>query len=139
MTTTHEDFGRAIHSKGPSDRNFGFVFTAVFLVLSLLPLRHHQPVRWWALIVSALLLAVTIFCPAVLHGTNRLWTRLGVLMGRIVSPIVMSLLFYLVFTPFAAILHWRGKDPLRLKFDPDSETYWIPRDPAGLSDMRNQF
>lgn len=139
MSTTHEDFGRAIRSKGPSDRNFGFVFTAVFLILGLAPLRHHQPVRGWLLIGSAVLLAATILRPGVLHGPNRLWTRCGVLLGRVVSPVVTSLLFYLVFTPVAVVLHWRGKDLLRLKFEPQSKTYWIPRDPGALADMRNQF
>jgi hypothetical protein len=139
MNTTHEDFGAKTVRRGPSDRNFGFVFTAAFLLFGLVPLRHGRPVRAWCLAVSGAFLLVTIVRPSLLHTANRLWVKLGLLLGRIVNPIVTGLLFYLVFTPAAMIMRWAGKDPMRLRMDKDAKTYWQPREGQDLSDMTNQF
>jgi hypothetical protein len=137
---THEDFGRTVHGRGPSDRNFGLVFTAAFLFFGLWPLRHGRPVRMWCLALSGAILIVTLLRPSLLHGANWIWTRLGLLLGKVVNPIVSGLLFYLVFTPAAAVMRWMGKDLLRLKREPTANTYWIRRDVAdNLSDMSNQF
>lgn len=140
MSAIHEDYGREVHGRGPSDRNFGGVFTAAFLFFGLWPLRHHAPVRLWCLAVSGVFLLVTLVRPTLLHGPNLIWTKLGVLLGRVVNPIVTGLLFYLVFTPIAVVLRWMGKDLLRLAANPTGQTYWIQRNTAGeLSDMKNQF
>ena len=117
MSSTHEDFGREIHGRGPSDRNFGFVFTAAFLFLALWPLRHGRPVRFWSLALSVAFFIVTIVRPSVLHTANRVWTQCGILLGKVVNPIVTTLLFYLVFTPGAFVLRLMGKDSLHLKTD----------------------
>jgi hypothetical protein len=140
MRTAHEDFGREIHGPGPSDRNFGFVFTAAFLFFGLWPLRHGNPIRLWCLALSAAVLLVTLIRPTLLHVPNRIWTRLGILLGKVMNPIVTGLLFYLVFTPGAVVLRWMGKDLLCLANDPAAKTYWIPRNAAEeTSDMTNQF
>ena len=140
MSTTHEDFGREIHGRGPSDRNFGLVFTLAFLVFGLLPLRHGRPVRLWCLGVAVAIGIVTLVRPALLHWANRIWNRLGILLGKVVTPIVTGLLFYVVFTPGAVVLRWLGKDPLRLKRDVEGKTYWLERSSADdLSNMTNQF
>lgn len=140
MSATHEEFRREVHSRGPSDRNFGFVFTTAFLLFGLSPLRHGRPVRVWCLAVSAAFCLITVIRPALLHGANRIWTKCGTVLGRIVNPIVTALLFYLVFSPAAAILRWMGKDVLRLRADPRAGSYWIPRNSADdLSTMKNQF
>ncbi len=140
MSTTHEDFGREVHGRSASDRNFGFVFTAAFLFLGLWPLRHARPIRPWCLVLSGAFFVITLIRPSLLHGANRIWTKCGILIGKVVNPIVTGLLFYLVFTPAAALLRWRGKDVLRLKRDPEAETYWIQRNPGDdLSNMSNQF
>lgn len=140
MSDMHEDFGREAHRGGPSDRNFGLVFTAAFLFFGLWPLRHHLPIRPWLLALSAATVLVTLVRPSLLHPANLVWTKLGILLGKVVNPIVMGLLFYLVFTPGAIILRMLGKDPLRLAGDTDAKTYWIARTAADeASNMSNQF
>ncbi len=140
MSTTHEDFGREIHSRGPTDRNFGFVFTIAFLFFGLWPMHHGRSMRVWCLVVSAGFLLVTLVRPSLLHGANLIWAKIGLLLGKVVNPIVTGLLFYLVFTPAAAVLRWMGKDLLRLKSDSGANTYWIQRSNADdLSNMGNQF
>jgi len=140
MSAAHEDYGREIHGRGPSDRNFGGVFTAVFLLLGLWPLRHRGPVRLWCLVLSGALLLATLARPTLLHAPNRMWTKCGILLGRVLNPIVTGILFYLVFTPTAAVLRWMGRDLLHLARDQNAQTYWIQRNAAeDLSDMRNQF
>jgi hypothetical protein len=140
MSTTHEDFGRKVHGRGPSDRNFGFVFAGAFLLFGLTPLRRGAPVRTWCLALSAAFVIVTLLRPSLLHRANRAWTQVGRLLGKVVNPIVTGLLFYLVFTPAAAVLRWIGKDLLRLNPNSEAKTYWIQRTAADdLSDMSNQF
>jgi hypothetical protein len=135
----HEDYGREINRRGPSDRNFGLVFTAAFLFFGLWPLRRHGPMRLWCLALSGTFLLVALARPALLQTPNRIWTKAGILLGRVVNPIVTGLLFYLVFTPTAALLRWMGKDLLHLARDQNAQTYWMQRTSEDLSDMSNQF
>lgn len=140
MSATHEDFGREVERRGPSNRNFGLVFTAAFLLYGLWPLRHGRPVRLVGLVLSAAVLCVALIRPALLELPNRLWTKLGDLLGRVVNPVVTALLFYLVFTPAAVALRWMGKDIMGLAIDRRAATYWIPRAASEpRSDMTNQF
>ena len=137
----HEDLTREQHVEGSSNRSFGIVFAIVFLIIAVNPLRHGAGARWWALALSALFLVIALWKPALLAGLNRQWTRLGVAMGAVVSPIALGLLFYGVLTPLAIAMRLAGKDPLRLRFDPHCETYWIRRVPPGPppQSMTNQF
>jgi hypothetical protein len=137
----HEDLSRKHVARGPSDRSFGFVFSAFFLLVAIAPLRKHHPMRWWALGFAVAFLAVSLLVPDLLKPLNRLWMRLGHLLGRITTPVVTGLLFYLVFTPAAYIMRLLGKDPLRLKFDAQTDSYWRERRPPGPppADMANQF
>ena len=140
MASIHEDFTARNHAAGPSDRNFGLVFTAAFLFFGLWPLRHGRPVRLWCLGLSAAFLLITAVRPALLHSLNLVWTRCGILMGKVVNPVVTGLLFYLVFTPVAIVLRWLGKDLLGLARDPAANTYWIRRPESGSeTSMTNQF
>lgn len=140
MSGTHEDFAREIHGSGPSDRNFGMVMAAAFLVFGVVPLRHGKPVRLWSLALSAALLLIAIVRPALLHALNRVWMKLGLLLGKVLNPIVTALLFFLVFTPAAVILRWMGKDLLALKADPEAETYWVDRGTGSpITSMVDQF
>jgi len=106
-----------------------------------LPLLHGQTPRWWATGVTAAFALVALVKPAILAGLNRLWIKLGILISKIVSPIALAILFYSVLTPVGAMMKLAGKDPLRLKFDPDADSYWIPRKPPGPppDSMTNQF
>jgi predicted membrane metal-binding protein len=124
-----------------SDRSFGIVFAVVFAVIGLWPFLFGGMVRWWSLAIAAAFLAVALVRPALLEPLNRLWTKFGLLLNRIVSPLVMGLLFFVVITPFALGARLAGKDLLRLKHDPEAESYWIPREPPGPSPetIKNQY
>jgi len=137
----HEDLTREQHLEGSSDRVFGLVFAAVFLVIAIWPLFHGDTLRWWASGVAAVFALVALAKPALLARLNRLWIKLGVLISKIVSPIALGILFYAVLTPIGAVMRLTGKDPLRLKFDPGADSYWIPRKPPGPppDSMTNQF
>ena len=124
-----------------SDRSFGFVFAAVFLIVALYPLFHAAGIRIWAVAVSGVFLLLAALVPQVLAPANRLWTKFGLLLHHIVSPIALGILFFLVVTPTALLMRLFGKDPLRLRFDPAADSYWIKRDPPGpaADSLKNQF
>lgn len=84
---------------------------------------------------------IAVLIPKLLGKPNQAWTRFGVLLGKVVSPIALGMLFYCVLAPMGALMRLTGKDPLRLKYDADAETYWIPREPPGPppGSMTNQF
>ena len=139
--SSHEDFRRESAVKPSSDRAFGLVFAAVFAVIALWPLLHDGGPRWWALAAAGAFAGLALAAPKVLAPANRLWHRFGLLLGRLVNPLVMGLLFYLVVTPTGLILRGFGKDFLRLAREPDAASYWIERTPPGPagSDMPRQF
>jgi hypothetical protein len=141
MNMAHEDLSREQQIEGSSDRSFGLVFAVVFLIVACWPLLREQAPRWWALGVTSVFVVVSFWKPAYLAYPNRLWTRLGLLLGKIVSPIALGILFYGVLAPIGAIVRLTGKDPLRLRLDPGSTSYWIPRNPPGppRDSMTNQF
>ena len=124
-----------------SDRSFGLVFAAVFLIIALYPLLHAAGVRLWAIAVSGVFLLLALFLPHVLAPANRLWTKFGLLLHNIVSPIALGILFFLVVTPTGLLLRFFKKDPLRLRFDSAAASYWIKRDPPGpaADSLKNQF
>jgi hypothetical protein len=137
----HEDLSREQQIEGSSDRSFGLVFAGVFLVVAFLPLFHREFPRWWALGVTVLFAFVAIWRPALLAAPNRLWTKLGLLLAKVVSPVALGILFYCALAPIGALVRLTGKDPLRLKLDPGTDSYWIEREPPGPppDSMTNQF
>lgn len=137
----HEQFNRDDGVKAGSERAFGLVFAAVFALIGLWPLLSASGVRLWALIVAALFLAAAFLAPAALKPLNRVWFGFGMLLHKIVSPLVMALLFFTTVTPIALLMRVAGKDPLRLKFDRAARSYWIERTPPGPEpdSMRRQF
>ena len=124
-----------------SERGFGIVFAIVFLIIALFPLLGDGGVRLWSVGVAAVFGGLAFVAPKFLAPLNRLWFRFGMLLSRIVSPIVMGILFFVTVTPTGLIMRARGKDLLRQKLDPDAETYWIEVDPemAAQSSMKKQF
>jgi len=137
----HEDLQREDAVKVGSERGFGIVFAVVFAVIGLYPAWDGAPVRWWALALAAIFLAVAGLAPSILKPLNRLWFAFGLLLHRVVNPIVMGLVFFVAVTPTAIVMRMLGKDPLRLRVDRTAKTYWIERRPPGPAPetMRNQF
>jgi len=137
----HESFDHTDDVRAGSERAFGVVFAVVFALVSLWPLLDGLPIRLWALVVSGAFLLAALLKPRILSPLNRLWFRFGLVLHKIVNPLVMGLLFFLTVTPIALIMRLVGKDPLRRNFDSEATSYWIARDPEELASnsMRNQF
>lgn len=128
---SHENFARKEDVKSGSNRSFGLVFAALFVIVGLWPLINAEPVRIWFLVFAALLAVIAFTAPKLLGPLNRVWFLFGLLLHKIVSPIIMALLFFTTVTPIALIMRALGKRPLPLEFDPKSESYWIEREPPG--------
>jgi len=127
--------------EGSSDRAFGFVFAGFFAVVGLLPLLQGNSPRLWAVVASCILLIVAVFAAAILHSLNRLWTKFGLVIHRIVGPVALAILFFGVVTPIGLLMRSLGKDHLGLRFDRNVSSYWILRTPPGptAESLRNQF
>ena len=120
-----------------SNRSFGIIFFIVFLLIAIYPLINSQGLRVWSLIIAIIFLFLGLINSKVLTPLNKLWFKFGILLGIIVSPVIMGVIFFLVVTPIALIMRIIGKDLLNLKFNKD-RSYWIEK--AGpKSNMKNQF
>jgi hypothetical protein len=137
----HEDFSREEHVKAGSDRSFGLVFAGFFTIWSALSWWKGHTSWHWALPLAAVFLVVAYTKPSLLGPLNRLWLKLGLLLYKVVNPIVLGLLFFVTIMPIGLIMRAFGKDFLRLKIDRGAATYWIHRQPPGPppQSMRNQF
>ncbi len=137
----HEDLARHGEVQGSSDRAFGIVFSAVFAIIGLFPLLRADGVRVWSLAVAAAFLVVALVWPSLLGPLNRVWLKLGLLLHRVVSPLVLGLLFYGVVLPTGLLMRLVGKRTIPTTFDRDRESYWVSRDPPGPAPegMKNQF
>ena len=121
-----------------SNRSFGLVFFVLFLIISLWPLKSQGDLRLWAFVLSLIFLVLGVLNSKFLTPLNKLWFKFGILLGSIVSPFVMGLVFFLVVTPTGMIMRFLGKDLLKInKYKPVS-TYWINRDKIKNS-MKKQF
>ncbi|MBV9561917.1 MAG: hypothetical protein JOY90_15925 [Bradyrhizobium sp.] len=138
--STHESFVREEISAPGSDRSFGLVMAAALLVVSLLNGWHRGRLWPWELGLALVFLLAAWLAPSALHPLNRLWMRLGLVLHKIVNPIVMGLLFYGTIWPTGIVMRLRGRDLLRLKREPAAESYWIVREPGPAPEsMRDQF
>lgn len=138
----HERFLPTGEIKGGSNRSFGIVFSVVFAIIGFWPILFSDgPVYWWALAVSLVFLVLALAVPRSLELPNRLWTKLGLLLHRVVNPIIMGLIFYVVFTPMGLLIRMLGKDLLNTKHDATAKSYWVVREPPGPSpeSMRRQY
>ena len=124
--------------KLPSNKNFGIVFFIVFLIVSLYPLVNSDNIRIWSLIISIIFLALGLLNSKILTPLNKLWFEFGILLGKIVSPLVMGIIFFLVVTPIGLIMKLLGKDLLNLKYNYNNKSYWIEKN-GPKSKMKNQF
>ena len=120
-----------------SNRSFGIVFFIFFLIIALWPLLNNNEIRLWSLIISLIFLILGILNSKLLSPLNKLWTRFGLLLGRIVSPIIMGIIYFFVVTPTGLIMKIFRKDLLSLKKN-DEKSYWIEKNDE-KSNMKNQF
>ncbi|WP_425082402.1 SxtJ family membrane protein [Ruegeria arenilitoris] len=121
-----------------SERNFGVVFAIVFAIIAFWPLTSGGGVRIWAIVVAIVFFALAFFVPKSLKWPNRLWFKFGLLLGAIIAPIVMALVFLTTFLTIGLLLRMSGKDLLGQKLDPEAESYWTKRTDIPTS-MKNQF
>jgi hypothetical protein len=141
MAETNESGNRSVETGMGSDRSFGLVFASVFALICVLPIVSGREARWWALPPAAVILALALVQPQWLNPFNRLWFRFGNLLHRVVTPIVLGLLFFVTFTPIAILGRAFGRDALRLRLDRQADSYWIARVPPGPAPdtSKNQF
>jgi hypothetical protein len=143
MATTqlHEDFSRTEHVKAGSDRSFGLVFAGFFALMSALSWWRGHWAWHWALPVAAAFLVISYTYPKVLAPLNLLWMKFGLLLHKVVTPVILGLLFFVTITPIGLLARACGKDFLRLRLDRSAKSYWIEREPPGPppQSMKNQF
>ena len=120
-----------------SNRSFGIVFFIVFLLIALYPLINSDGIRMWSVILSLIFLVLGLLDSKILTPLNKIWFKFGILLGRIISPIIMGIIFFFVVTPIGLIMRILGKDLLNLKYN-NNKTYWIEKT-GPKSKMRNQF
>ena len=123
-----------------SNRSFGIVFFVVFLLIALYPLIHNEEIRIWSLIISLIFLILGLINSRILKPLNKLWMYFGFLLGVIISPIVLGVIYFGLFTPIAVLMRMAGRDELKLKSKP-RKSYWIQRESSDFSEekFKNQF
>ena len=120
-----------------SNRSFGVVFFLFFLIVSIFPLLKNEDIKIWAVIIAIIFLILGLLNSSILYPLNKIWFKFGILLGNVVSPIVMGIVFYAVVTPTSIIVRMFGKDLLNLKKN-NKKSYWIEKLPT-KSKMKNQF
>ncbi len=132
---------RRVKIKGSSDRGFGLVVGGIFMLIGCWPLVRGLSPRWYLVVPAAALTIAGVLAPRVLAPLNRAWMKLGLLLHRVIAPVLMGIVFFGVVLPTALVMRLRGKDLLRLKIDPRAASYWIVREPPGPAPdaLKNQF
>ena len=121
----------------PSNKNFGLVFFFVFLIISIYHLLHGDDLNIWFLITAFVFLILGLLNSIILTPLNKIWFRLGIILGKIISPIIMGIVFFFIVTPIALLMRLIKKDLLNLKFD-KKKSYWIKKEDKN-NKMKNQF
>ena len=120
-----------------SNRSFGIVFFIVFLLVAFYPLTYSGEVRIWSTIISLIFLVLGLLNSRILTPLNKFWFKIGIFLGKIISPLLMGIIFFLVVTPIGLIMRLLGKDILNLKYN-KNKSYWIEKN-GPKSKMKNQF
>tara|TARA_Y100000768_G_scaffold294296_1_gene228147 strand:+ start:434 stop:814 length:381 start_codon:yes stop_codon:yes gene_type:complete len=123
--------------KRSSNKSFGIVFFAVFTIIGFWPLFDINTYRLWAIIIGLIFLILGLMNSKLLNPLNILWFKFGIFLGKIISPLVMGVIFFFVVTPIAVLMKILKKDLLNLKFN-NNDSYWIKKDDY-KSKMKNQF
>jgi hypothetical protein len=120
-----------------SNRSFGVVFFVFFLIISLFPLLNDNDIRYWSLILSIIFLVLGLLSSNLLTPLNNFWFKFGILLGKVISPFIMGIIFFIIVTPIGIIMKILKKELLNLKFN-NKKTYWIEKN-GPKSKMKNQF
>tara|TARA_A100001388_G_C28729140_1_gene480561 strand:- start:632 stop:1015 length:384 start_codon:yes stop_codon:yes gene_type:complete len=120
-----------------TNRNFGLTFFIVFLIVSIWPLLYSEQIRIWSLIVGFIFLILGLVNSKILTPLNKIWFKFGIILGKLVSPVVMGIVFFFVVTPISIIMKIFGKDLLNLKYN-NQKSYWLEKS-GPKSKMKNQF
>ena len=121
-----------------SNRNFGLFFFVVFLIVGIWPLTSGESIRIWFINISAIFLILGLMNSKLLTPLNKLWLKLGIILGIVIAPIAMGVVFFLVVTPIGLVMRLLGKDLINKKYDKKIKTYWIDRD-KNIGSMKKQF
>ena len=124
--------------KKSSEKSFGILFGVVFIIISVWPLFYSNSLRVWSLILAIIFFLITFLKPLLLKPFNNAWIKLGELLGRIIAPIVMAIVYFLILTPLSLLVRLFGKDLIGMKFNNDIKSYWIKRK-KHLGSMNKQF
>lgn len=137
----HENLQRTHDVPLPSERSFGWVMAIAFAVFGSIPWYKRGTPNLYLYGIALAFLVSAFVCPRALRPLNILWTKLGLLLGKIMTPIVMGIVFFGVVTPISLVMRLMGKDPLSLKYEKDAASYWIVRNPPGPKGetLRHQF
>ena len=123
--------------KLPTNKNFGIVFFVVFLLIAVYPITYSGDIRIWSLIISFIFIILGLLNSKILTPLNKLWFKFGIFLGKIVSPLIMGVIFFFVITPIGLIMRMLGKDLLNLTQN-NNKSYWIEKN-GPKSKMKNQF
>jgi hypothetical protein len=132
--STHEDFRRTEEVKGSSDRGFGLTVGGVLLLIAAGRVWLHEGYGAVELALGAVGLCLVVLAlvrAQSLAGLNRAWMKLGLLLFKVVNPVVLGLIYLTTIVPIGVVMRAFGHDPLRLKRDPQASTYWVKREPPG--------
>ncbi|HEX3208615.1 MAG TPA: SxtJ family membrane protein [Geminicoccaceae bacterium] len=139
----HEDFSRQEAVKSSTDRSFGLTVGGILLLLAAARTYFHGIgwIQYGLAGIGVILIVLGLVAPSSLNGLNRAWLKLGLIMSRVVNPVVLGLIYALVIVPVGLLMRVIGRDPLGLKFDRRVKSYWVVRDPPGPApeSMTNQF
>ena len=121
-----------------SNKSFGIVFFIAFLIFGLWSLINFEPIRYWSLVISLIFLILGLLNSKILSPLNMMWSKLGIVLGVVIAPIVMGIVFFAVVTPIGLLMRIFNKDVLSKKYDKEKESYWIKRD-KNFNSMKKQF
>ena len=121
-----------------SNKSFGLLFFVVFFIIGLWPLKNGENLNFYFITASVIFLLLGLINSKLLTPLNKSWIKLGEILGIVIAPIVMALVYFVILTPVSLIVRVFGKDLLNLKFLKEKETYWIKRKKS-LGSMKKQF
>ena len=124
--------------KRSSNRSFGLLFFVVFLVIALWPLTKKSEINLYLISIALIFLVLGLLNSNILSPLNKAWIKLGEILGRIVAPVVMAIVYFIILTPISLLVRLFGKDLIGMKFSNDIKSYWVKRK-KNLGSMDKQF